>query len=252
MDVIRQRKYLVLLLALIVLLVLQPLAHGPVGGLILFEVVATLVLLAIFLVVFERALHRLVALAAAATAIACNWAGYVLPGQAQVVSGSLYHGALVLFLSYAVVVILQGIFKQKAISSDAVLGGLCGYLLAGLAWANLYALVNDLVPGSFTLKQDLAWQLTERHGRRFLFNYFSFVTLTSLGTGDIAPTGPGATSLMCIEAMFGQFYIAVVVAQVVGLKLAQAAAAPVGGAQAAPEDSLPGEKRGEPLDGPVR
>jgi hypothetical protein len=57
--------------------------------------------------------------------------------------------------------------------------------------------------------------------QRFFFSYFSVTTLTSLGYGDITPIGTLALSLSWLEVVFGQFYIAVVVAQLVGLKLAE-------------------------------
>jgi hypothetical protein len=57
--------------------------------------------------------------------------------------------------------------------------------------------------------------------QRFLFNYFSVTTLTSLGYSDITPISTLALSLSWMEVAFGQFYIAVVVAQLVGLRLAQ-------------------------------
>ena len=108
------------------------------------------------------------------------------------------------------------------IHGDDVLGAFCGYMLSALVWANLYTLTYLLVPGAFSVKPELAWRLGEWHLRRALFDYLSFTTLTSLGYSDIAPAGPPVYSLTWIEVMFGQFYIAVVVAQLVGLKLAQA------------------------------
>jgi voltage-gated potassium channel len=54
-----------------------------------------------------------------------------------------------------------------------------------------------------------------------LFDYYSLMTLTTMGYGNITPIRPPATSLTWMEAMFGQFYIAVIVAQLVGLKLAE-------------------------------
>ena len=68
----------------------------------------------------------------------------------------------------------------------------------------------------------IAWRLGDWHLQRFLFNYFSVMTLTTMGYGDIAPAGSPVYSLVWLESVFGQFYIAVVVAQLVGLKLAQA------------------------------
>jgi hypothetical protein len=66
------------------------------------------------------------------------------------------------------------------------------------------------------------WRLGEWHQRRALFDYLSFTTMMTLGYGDLTPIGPPAYTLTWLEVMFGQFYMAVVVAQLVGVKLAQA------------------------------
>jgi hypothetical protein len=76
-------------------------------------------------------------------------------------------------------------------------------------------------PGSFRVADVIAWRLGDWHLQRFYFNYYSVTTLTSLGYSDITPIGTLALSLSWLEVVFGQFYIAVVVAQLVGLRLAQ-------------------------------
>jgi hypothetical protein len=155
-------------------------------------------------------------------AVVCNWAAHVLSGATRDQVLLAYHALAALFLGAGVVLILRGIFEQKTIRSDDVIGGLCGYLLAGAVWSNLYQLLEGVVPGSFSLEPQIAWQLAQPNPRRFLFNFFSFVTISSLGTNQLSPVSPLASWLVCLEAIFGQFYVAVVVAQVVGLKLAQA------------------------------
>ncbi len=67
----------------------------------------------------------------------------------------------------------------------------------------------------------MEWQLHQDDARRFLFNYFSFSTLTTVGYGDVTPLAPAACSLSWLEAMFGQFYMAVFIGQLIGLKLIQ-------------------------------
>ena len=222
MSGLRERRHLVLLLLLVVGLVLQPLAHGWLFGLVFYDVLLTLLLLAVFLVVFERRWERLVALGIAVPALVSGWAGHGLSGRPQAVAWVIDHCFIVLFVGFAVVVILRGLFQSKAIRSDHVIGACCGYLLAGITWGNLYVLAELLLPGSFSVRQEIAWQLQDEQTRRFLFNYFSFTTLATLGYGDVTPVGPAATTLAWLEAVFGQFYVAVVVAQLVGLKLAQA------------------------------
>jgi hypothetical protein len=93
-------------------------------------------------------------------------------------------------------------------------------MTAGM-WSNLYAVTAILVPESFAVSPDLH-ELAGELSRTALFNYFSVVTLTTMGYGDITPVRSPANVLAMLEAIFGQFYIAVVVAQLVGLRLAQA------------------------------
>jgi hypothetical protein len=219
---LREHKHLVLFLTLAVLLGLQPVAHGRFAALIVYDLAGILLMLVIFLVVIEGRIQRTLTFMGASIAATCNWAAYALGGEGRTVAMLIHNGALVVFLAFAVVTILRGVFRRSLIRGDDVIGGLCAYLLAGLAWGNLYAFTEGLVPGSFVVKPEVAWQLAEPNTRRFLFNYFSFVTITSLGTSDLTPATPTATWLVCMEAMFGQFYVAVVVAQMVGLKLAQA------------------------------
>jgi hypothetical protein len=221
MKPIRERKYLVLLLLLVFVLAMQPLAHGFLVGLVLFDVLASLIVLSVFLIVFERRQERLVALLIALPAVAVNWAGYSLAGDPRVAAVVIYNGLVALFLAFAVTVILRGLFQQRVLRADHLLGGFCGYLLAGAAWGNLYLLVHILLPGAFSVKSELAAQLADENSRRFLFHYFSFITLTTVGYGDITPVHPVAATLATVEAVFGQLYVAVIVAQLIGLKLAQ-------------------------------
>ena len=134
----------------------------------------------------------------------------------------VFHCFAAVFLAFAVAVILKRIFQRQAIRTDDVIGALCGYLLAAVAWGNAYALVYVLWPESFRIADVIAWRLGDWHLQRFFFSYFSVMTLTTMGYGDITPAGSLVYSLVWLESVFGQFYIAVVVAQLVGLKLAQA------------------------------
>jgi hypothetical protein len=218
-----KRKYLILFLALIVLLAMQPLGHGLGAGTIFDDVLFNLLAGLVFLVVFHRGWQRLVALVVVLALLAGNLGTHGFRGDLQVVAVVAYHGSVAVFLGFAVVVILRDVFQQQAILADDIIGGFCGYLLAAGAWGNLYMVMEVLLPGSFSVSQRIAWQLSDWHTRRFLFNYFSFITLTTVGYGDITPASPTAAWLACLEAVFGQIYIAVVVAQIVGARLAQAA-----------------------------
>src|SRR5262249_11726951 len=108
----------------------------------------------------------------------------------------------------------------RAVDADDVLGAIAGWLLMGLIWGHLFALTDRLVPDSFTISSAIAGELADWHSRRALFDYFSFTTLTSLRYCDITPWRAPAYTLAWLEVMFGGFYMAVIVAQLVGMKLA--------------------------------
>jgi hypothetical protein len=89
MKGLRENKNLILLAVLVVALVLQPLAHGVVTGLILFNVLFGLTVVSVFLITFERRRQRLGALALALPALACNWAAHGLVGEPKVAADVL-------------------------------------------------------------------------------------------------------------------------------------------------------------------
>jgi hypothetical protein len=132
-----------------------------------------------------------------------------------------FHFSAIVFLSYAVAGVLHDLFGRTVINGDDVLGAVCGYILAALAWAHLYGLVYMFQPQAFSVSPDIAAQLDDVRLRMNVMNYLSLTTLMTIGHGDITPVGSPAYSLVWLEVLFGQFYMAVVVAQLVGLKLAQ-------------------------------
>jgi hypothetical protein len=179
----------------------------------------------IFYIVFERRSNRVLAFLATALAISVDWARYLdIYGAHERELALVYHAALVLLSGFATYVILRNIFRQREVSGDDVLGAASGYLLAAAAWANLYSLVEILRPGAFAMGELMAGDQLAWHWRIAVFNYISLGTLTSVGSGVAAPVQPPATTFVTLEALFGQFYIAVVVAQLVGARLANRSA----------------------------
>ena len=172
--------------------------------------------------VFRGTPERGVALLTAVAALIVTWAHHVAPPSLQYPLELAQYVLHALFIGFAVVVILGNVLKERLVTVDEVLGAVCGYLLAGAFWGNIYGLTELLMPGSFSMSERLAALLGDWYGRASVFNYFSLVTLTTLGYGDITPVRDPARTLAFLEAIFGQFYIAVLVAQLVGLRLARA------------------------------
>jgi hypothetical protein len=171
------------------------------------------------MIVFERCVSRLVAFIALATAVVAAWAHYLLPGSAELPLRLIYHSAALLLVGFATLVILRNIFEQRVVRSDDVLGPVCGYLLAAGAWANLFMLIEIFSPGSFSVGPGFGAGLDTWDGPIAVLTYVSLGSLTSVGWGTVVPVPATRHHIDPLEALFGQFYIAVVVAQLVGARL---------------------------------
>lgn len=219
-------KNLILLASILAALVAQPfVVHLSTGGRAAYDLFVAAVALGVLLVVFRERWERQVAMALALPAVALTVALYVVPDRLAAAAAVAYHASVALFLGFAVAVIVRDVFRHRSIGLDEIFGAFGGYILLGLVWGNLYVLVEVLAPGTFAVSAEVRWQLDDWHLRRALFNYVSFATMASLGYNDVIAVTPLANTLTWIEVMAAQFYLAVVIAQIVGLKLAQAVAA---------------------------
>lgn len=139
----------------------------------------------------------------------------------------LGHAFMILFLGYTIVVVLRFLFQSEQVTANAIFASLCIYLMLGTLWAFLYALVEALVPGSFNYAAH-EMQLNaplDVGGTQTIFTfYFSFVTMTTLGYGDIVPISSSAKMLTVVQAVTGQLYLTVLVARLVGLQIAHSRA----------------------------
>jgi hypothetical protein len=135
------------------------------------------------------------------------------------------------FLAYVSVVLLQHLFTVRRVTVDTIATSLCVYLLMGLMWALVYSLVEAVRPGSFDLgAAGEAGGVMRFGGEQSLYPiYFSLVTMTTLGYGDITPDSDTSRMLASMEAVIGQIYLAVLVARLVGLQIAQSSADRLGG-----------------------
>ena len=118
------------------------------------------------------------------------------------------------FLSFLAVIIVRDVLGAEAVTWDKIQGAVCAYLLIGVAWGLLYAWVGIRDPQAFSGAGQSA---AEYPGDPMI--YYSFVTLTTLGYGDITPVSHTARTLSWLEAAFGQIYLVVLVARLVSLQL---------------------------------
>ena len=124
---------------------------------------------------------------------------------------------LIAFSVLSCVIAVQDVFGWHKADTNILMGAVCIYLLLGLIWAILYDMFAILWPeASFN-----GLKFEEDRLQFDSFLYFSFVTLTTAGYGDITPVNPLIRTLAYLEMITGQFYMAVLVAGLVGLFMRQ-------------------------------
>jgi voltage-gated potassium channel len=122
--------------------------------------------------------------------------------------------AILLFSVSSAVIAAQHVFGGTQVDRNLLFGAMCVYLLLGLIWAILYGLIFQFLPGSFNGIEGI-----DGKAPMDTLLYYSFVTLASLGYGDITPVAPLARTLAYLEGIAGQLYIAIMLAGLVGLFL---------------------------------
>jgi hypothetical protein len=142
-------------------------------------------------------------------------------GDALALVGGLFQVVILGFTSCA---ILVHITRRERVTMDTILGGVCAYLLIGEVFAYCFGIIELIHPGSFLEGGHMLKEPPNANhllGRRPELTYFSFITLTTLGYGDIVPVAPIARVVAVIEALVGQIFLATFLAFLVGNYLAQ-------------------------------
>jgi hypothetical protein len=223
MQQYRPWRFLVLLVTLFLLLVIQPMLRGfSIRGSV-FDILYSLVLVAAILSLCQGRWPTRLALILGVPALLGRWLACMLASSGDDYVALADHFVEIFFLGFVAVMILRAILTQGSISLDSIFGAICAYLLLGMAWGSLYSVIEVLQPGSFQATGELADSVKSAEARGPVLVYYSFVTMTTVGYGDITPVSPAARTLSWLEAMMGQFYIAVLVAFLVGIRVSQGA-----------------------------
>lgn len=208
---VRMGRFLFLLTAMLLAIVLGPFLSDYFGLSLLMKILFTAILISAVYAAGGNRKHFITALILAVLTAVIRWMDYLIPHISLAVLEEL---AALLFFGYMVVIILMYIFRQREVTFDLIVGSICGYFLLGLLWGSLYTLLETSQPGSFLY--------VDAHiVDQSFFNYYSFVTLTTLGYGDITPLTPAARSFSILQAVAGQLYIAILISRLVGIHIAQ-------------------------------
>jgi len=194
------------------MLIIVPLADEFVRLRMLMDIFWSAIFIAVIYAVSQKKHHILVGVLLALPMLGSIWSRYFVQYSALEVVGGLCGAA---FFIFAIIQILIFVYTQKEVTRDLIAGAAIVYLLMALAWSFIFGVVESLNPGSFSIP-DIEGISTSRS-----ILYFSLVTITTLGYGDITPVTSLARSLCILEAVIGQLYLVVQVAWLVGVHVSQ-------------------------------
>ena len=177
----------------------------------------TLLMVSSVLAVSDRPRTLYLALALALPGILLTWlVGHDSPLVIRIASILLH----VVLFTVTATVILYDVAHDTEVSWDTICGAISGYLLIGVVFGLTYAAIANYNPNSFAGEIVLPAAESEAPDLTHDFIYFSFVTLTTLGYGDIRPVSQWARTLCWIEAVLGQLYLAILIASLVAARIA--------------------------------
>jgi voltage-gated potassium channel len=198
-----------LLIALALLFVTAPLIEDLPQGDLVEVVLLTLVMLSAVLAVGGRRRVLITALALLVPALTGKWVDHLHPG---LVSPEFFLVATVLYFGFVVANLLRFILVAPKVDLNVLSAGVAGFLMVGLLWTPAYLAVARVNPGAFSLPASAGGTMDG-----FSAFYFSFMTLTTVGYGDITPVSRAARVLALTEAITGMFYIAVLISRLVSV-----------------------------------
>jgi hypothetical protein len=204
--------------ALLVFLVLTlfvgaPLVATATIGPLVFEALFSLLLISGIFAVSRRRIVTIGVSILAFLALGLRWAMFWRPGPRL----EIWEAALsVVSLSILTALVLIQVFQGGPITGYRIQGAIAAYLLIGIVWTAVYELLIRVLPGVvFRFTNGMEGPARFTHG----LAYFSFVTLTTVGYGDITPVHPLARSLAMAEALIGQLYPAILIGRLVSMEL---------------------------------
>lgn len=202
---------------LILLLLSHPFLKGHIVGVNILNVFFSTTPLVGIYVLSRRKMLMCIGLGISVPMLVARWWVHFSHNPLLLLIGLVFGG---LFFAFVAIALLASVLRDDKVSMNTIYGAICVYLLIGITWGFLYALIEFLHPGSFFVTKLSA---SEPVALQTPFNdtltYFSFATLTTLGCGDITPTAAPARTLAYLEAIVGQFYMAILVARLIGLHI---------------------------------
>ena len=204
-------RFLFLLITFVSIFLVRPFLEGFIGLYFLMSIFITAVMISGMYAVSRKRSTFIIGLILAVPAAGTQWIGNFVMTSPFNIMRELFAMAFMIYLSG---IIINYIFHEKKVTGDVINGAVCVYFLIGWIWACIYAVLEEINAGSFSMPAVGIANIQQ-------FAYFSYVTLTTLGYGEITPLSSSARSMAILESITGQLYIAVMIARLVGIQIAQ-------------------------------
>jgi hypothetical protein len=198
-----------LLIALVLLFVFFPFVEEVKGGDIIVSILLSLVLLSAVLAVADRKGVFFIALVLAIPAIGGRWINHFRPDLAP---PPVFLVAGLALIAFVVANLLRFVLRAPSVNTEVLCASISAYLMLGLLWTVAYWLVAQVTPNAFSFNTGPKETMSG-----FNAFYFSFITLSTVGYGDITPVSRVARWLAATEAMTGLLYVTVLIARLVSL-----------------------------------
>jgi voltage-gated potassium channel len=207
-ELLRSEERMFILLCLIGgLLVLEPILSGFVAARIFLHFFLTAIFIYMVYIISGKKRHIMLNVWPAIVLLVSIWSQYVYPNQWVLATGMI---AGVMLTGLVIANFLAIMLQSDEVTPAVIYAAILSYLLAALMWAFLYTFLELVDPTSFNIA------VSQPEGYLSEFQYYSFVTITTLGYGDITPMTHAAKSFSVLEAVVGQLYVVVVIAWLVG------------------------------------
>ena len=212
----RENKFFYLLISLLLIIIGYPFFEGgTLAGRIFALFFSAVLITGVYAVSKEKRIYRIISFALAVPAILLLWIEQVVYASVMDILAYIF---MALFCFFTVFCMISHFMKAKKVNANILAGAAGTYLLLGISWGMLFALLQFINSGSFVVKESLqAGALADMD----IFIYYSFATLTTLGYGDVTPVSSHAQSLAILEAATGVLFIALLISRLVGMYLYQ-------------------------------
>jgi hypothetical protein len=204
------KRYILLSLSLLLVILLYPYFLGSKIDTAIFTFLISIVLIAATYAIANSRRYAIAAILLIVPSLLLQWTYFFYETRDLLLASRL---ASLFVMVFVLLVLLRDVIRAKTpVPKNIIWGAIAVYLLLGMTWSTFYSIIEILTPGSFayTLNPEMILGASD-------FLYFSFVTIATLGYGDIVPMTAQARSFAILEAITGALYLAILISKLVGM-----------------------------------